>query len=114
MTIASATSGTVSETRAIGAPTLSTVERPTSRSTSVGVSTIGAGPAVGVTDATKAGDGCCAWGVATRMTMMATTSAANGAGLPCVARRKRRKSVVYPEVMFGPLKQLSAISDQRF
>ena len=35
VTIASAMSGTVSDTRAIGEPTLSTVERPTSRSISV-------------------------------------------------------------------------------
>jgi hypothetical protein len=37
------------------------------------------------------------------MTMMATTSAAVEAGLPFVARRKRRNAVVNTEVMLGPL-----------
>ena len=91
VTIASAMSGTVSETRAIGAPTFSTVERPTSRSTSVGASIMAAGAAAGAAaEAANVGAGCCARGAATRMTMIATTSAAVVAGLPFVARRKRR------------------------
>src|SRR5262245_26821549 len=36
------------------------------------------------------------------MTMMATTSAAIVAGLPFVARRKRRSEVVSAEVIVGP------------
>jgi hypothetical protein len=79
-------SGTVSETRAIGPPTFSTVDRPTSRSTSVGVS--GGGPSVGRGDVGRRQ--LLRRGAATRMTMIATTSAAVVAGLPFVARRKRR------------------------
>ena len=105
MTIASAMSGTVSETRAIADPMFRIVERPTSRSTSVGASSMmPEAPAAATSDGAGAGAGCCACGAATRMTMMATTSAAIVAGLPFVARRKRRGSVVYAEVIVvGPL-----------
>src|SRR5688500_10893200 len=91
-------SGTVSDTRAMLDPTFRIVERPTSRATSVGASAAGLALEVDA-DATNAGAGCCACGAATRMTMMATTSAAVQAGLPFVARRKRRSSVVYAEVI---------------
>ncbi len=75
MTIASAMSGTVSDTRAMGEPTLTTVDRPTSRSMSV-ASGSGAEPAVQEPGAgVKAGGACCAIGAATRMTMMNTTMA---------------------------------------
>src|SRR5688500_14401019 len=105
-------SGTVSDTRAIGPPTLSTVDRPTRSSTSVGASGAAAAAAAGAAAATNAGAGCCcACGVATRMTMMATTSAAVVAGLPFVARRKRRSVVVYAEVMvLGPSMKASDVS----
>src|SRR5687767_1346025 len=80
VTIASATSGTVSETRAIGDPTFRIVERPTRRSMLVALGGSAAGPALiepGDPDplnatgpSTLLGAGCCACGVATRMTMM--------------------------------------------
>src|SRR5688500_4028240 len=110
-------SGTVSDTREMGEPTLRTVDRPTSRSTSVGASGAAAAVVGAAAEATNAGAGCCAWGAATRMTMMATTSAAVVAGRPFVARRKRRSSVVFAEVIVGPFEnsyQLSAFSGRIF
>ena len=78
MTIASAMSGTVSDTRVIVAPTFRIVERPTSRSMSVAlISAAGGAVAVGPPFAANEEAGCCAaCGAATRMTMMNTTSAA--------------------------------------
>ena len=72
VTIASAMSGTVSETRAIVVPTFSTVDRPTIRSMSVPLTasrTTAEVAGVAGVAAVKAG-GCCACGAATRMTMM--------------------------------------------
>jgi len=70
VTIASATSGTVNDTRAIGAPTLRIVERPTSRSMSVASPGAAGGPATMALGEPLNATGCCAWGVATRITMM--------------------------------------------
>src|SRR5688500_10799607 len=106
-------SGTVSETRAIVEPMFSTVERPTSRSTSVGASVMVAAADGAAADAANVGAGCCARGAATRMTMIATTSAAVVAGLAFVARRKRRCSVVYAEVIVVVPWLKTAISSQR-
>jgi hypothetical protein len=64
VTIASATSGTVSDTREIAEPTLRMVERPTSRSTVVAAAAMPVG-----LEPEKA-TGCWACGVATRTTMM--------------------------------------------
>jgi hypothetical protein len=80
VTIASATSGTVRETRAIVLPTFSTVERPTSRSISVPLTASRIGvfaPLAGAPGANACGD--CATGEATKTTMMYTTSAAKKA-----------------------------------
>ena len=70
VTIASATSGTVSETRAMPAPTLRIVERPTRRSMLVASGGAAAGPPVIAPGEPLNDVGCCACGVATRMTMM--------------------------------------------
>jgi len=77
VTIASAMSGTVSDTRAMGDPTLRIVDRPTSRSISVGTVSAGsrgAGAVAAFAAVTSCGD-CCAWGLATRITMMKPASA---------------------------------------
>ena len=68
-------------TRAIGAPMFSTVERPTSRSTSVGVLDSMPTPAPELPPGENAGAcaGCCACGAATRITMMNAASAATNA-----------------------------------
>ena len=83
-------SGTVSETRAIVEPTLSTVERPTISSISDPL----AASRTTVADAVPVGlntCGCCACGAATRMTMMYTTSAAKKAAgrRPCRGRDRQ-------------------------
>src|SRR5437660_1370476 len=80
VTIASAMSGTVSDTREIVEPTLRIVDRPTSRSIVVASGELAAGPGE-IEPAEPLNDAdCCAWGVATRITMMYTTSAASFAG----------------------------------
>ena len=78
VTIASAMSGTVSDTRVIAAPTLRMADRPTSRSISVGISAAarGAPGAVALTG-TNAGACCRASGAATRITMMKPARAAH-------------------------------------
>ena len=82
----------VSETRAMGDPTLSTVERPTSRSISLplAASRIGrdaAPPELAGVNAC----GACACGTAARTTMMYTTSAAKKAAgrRPCKGRDRQ-------------------------
>ncbi len=94
VTIASAMSGTVSETRAIVMPTFSTVERPTIRSMSDPL----AASRMTVADAVAVGlkiCGCCACGAATRMTMMYTASAAKKAAgrRPCKGRDRQNRFV---------------------
>ena len=64
------TSGTVSETRAIGDPTFRIVERPTRSSMLVALGGTAAGPALMAPGDPLNATGCWAWGVATRMTMM--------------------------------------------
>ncbi len=90
VTNASAMSGTVSDTRAIFAPTFSTVDRPTIRSISEPL----IASRTTVADAVPVGlktCGCCACGAATRMTMMYTTSAAKKAAgrRPCKGRDRQ-------------------------